>query len=225
MPSTFTLTRTSLVAIWGDSLNDPLFPYQAVRKLIDAGLAAYRSTSSQLSIRPGVGGVPGRTPVFINKALSGSTISAVNTTIDAAISVNAYTHHIIYCGTNERTRTRAQTQADITTMAGKFGSLPVLLVGPYAWGEKYPTGQNDISGANDTRLDETDTDLSTLFVATHANVVYVSPRTTLYTTTMPALNTPSPGASIGPYTVDGTHFSPAGRTAMWNLVSPYVVFS
>ncbi len=228
MPSTFNIPPFgALVAMYGNSLTARLLtggvmsPYQMQAPLIQATrTAALGGATARAENRLGRGHAPAGTPtVFVNYAADGATITAINTIIDGTFANNPFTHVIIDEGVNERTQTRLQTQTAITAQAGKFGTLPVLLVGPYAWGELFP-GPNVIAGANDTRIDETNTDLATLFVATHPNVVYVDLRTTAWASITP------PGTSVGPRTVDGTHYNPFGRVDIGtNYILPVVTFN
>jgi len=228
--STFSLPLGSLAGIYGDSLSDdgtasgaPL-PYQMESPLIRAADAAALGSAS-VTARAGVGTAPAARTRFINRAINGSTISAVISQFNSSFPSNVYTHLIFAIGTNERTRSRAQTQADITTLSASIPSgIPALVIGPAAWGWLYP-GPNVIAGANDTRLNETNTDLLTLFVASHANTLYVDLRTPLWTTQTPPGTTNGLTADGQDMTVDGIHWTPAGRAAAWAVISPFVTFT
>jgi len=230
--STWQLSRTSMILWEGDSLSDPALPYQMLNPVWEM------MTNSYAPSTPGIVGSPRRPtsssvirPNITRKGVNGSTIAQIDARIAAELAVNAYTHVVVCCGTNERAVLRADTQTAIASLVSKFTTQKVLVIGPYAWGEKWPTGQNDIAGANDARLDETEADLVSGF-ASYANSLVIGLRngggstatTGLYLTTMPLINTPSPGASIGPYTVDGTHWNPRGRAAVYGIVQPFITF-
>ncbi len=228
MPSTFNIPPFgALVAIYGNSLTARLLtggvmsPYQMQAPVIQATrLAGLGGTTARVENRLGRGHAPVGTPtVFVNYAVDGATINGINAIIDGTFANNPFTHVIIDEGTNERTRTRGQTQADITAQAAKFGTLPVLLTGPYAWGELQP-GPNVIAGANDTRLNETNIDLGTIFPAIHPNVVYIDLRTTAWA------SIPPPGANSGIRTVDGAHYNLDGRYDIGvNYILPHITFN
>jgi len=131
---------------------------------------------------PGIVGSPRRPtsssvvrPNITRKGVNGSTIAQIDARIAAELAVNAYTHVVVCCGTNERAVLRADTQTAIASLVSKFTTQKVLVIGPYAWGEKWPTGQNDIAGANDARLDETEADLVSGF-ASYANSLVIGLR-------------------------------------------------
>lgn len=209
-------------AIWlwdGDSLSDAAFPYQMLGPLWEAQEARYNPKSA-----PGWNGtarlpsVGLGSPRVVNKAINGSRMQDIDARIDTELTANPYTHVALCVGTNERTILRASTQASIASIAAKIpANVWVLLVGPYAWGEKRP-GPNNIAGAADNRLDETDIDLPAIFIPIHPKTVYVSLRLTMYAAIV------APGADIGAYTVDGAHWNPAGRAAAVTLIRPYVHF-
>lgn len=98
-----------------------------------------------------------------------------------------------------------------------------LWVGPYATGEKYPSGQNN--PAFDARIDETSLDIPAYFAANYANSLYVDLRSTMYAVDMPPLNLPAPGAASGIFTVDELHVNPRGRVHVYeNYIRPVVSF-
>jgi hypothetical protein len=209
--------------IWGDSESDAALAFQMISPLIHACQAA-RYTSSSGSVEPGGGTYTPQPSIFINNAVNGATINGINGIFPSQVAANAYTACIFAIGTNERTRTRGQTQADITTLAASVpAGLPCLVIGPAAWGWLYP-GPNVIAGANDTRLNETNTDLAALFVASHALTLYVDLRTPLWTTQVPPGTTNGLDAHGNDMTVDGTHWAPPGRVGQYAIVSPYVTF-
>jgi len=229
MLSSFNCPPTgAIVGIWGDSESDKDFPYQVFSPLIHACQAA-RFDGGATSIDPGAGTYLAPPTLFINNAVSGSTIGGVIGTFNGGVggfASNAYTHVLMDLGTNERSVGRATTQTDITTLAGSIpAGIHVLLIGPLQWGGLYP-GPNVIAGSNDTRLNETDTDLLTLFVASHANTLYISPRTLMWALQTPPGNT-NGGPVAAPWTIDGVHVTPSGRGAdgIWGLTSPYVTFN
>jgi hypothetical protein len=238
MLSSVPVTRAARFLIIGDSLNDPALPYHMMAEVQANTDKFYRRwAGAGYNGKISGGGASQVTPAWISTAVNGSTIAQVQSRTAADLAKYNPTHVICCCGTNERAQDRVtQTQPAITGLAGLFTTQYVLLIGPYAWGEKWPSGQNDVAGANDTRLDETDTDLETLFVATYANVCYVSPRQYLYagaksfsdTVAMPTLNTPSPGVTVGPYTTpdaSGAHYNGTGRHAVTLLCEHFIVRS
>lgn len=204
--SSWNLTRDSLVLIAGDSEADPTREFQFQRPLIDAAIRRYIAPTRV------AGALRYTRPKFVNVAVSGLSISQVADAVAIALPAQQFTHVLLYTGTNEYTVTRAETQAAIAILMGLFSTQKVLLVGPYAVGEKYPTGQN----VNDTRVDETDADLTDLVESLYADSKYISLRTTLYTDVMPPLNLPAPGATSGPFTCPdplGIHYNGDGRAA------------
>lgn len=230
--STWQLSRTSVILWEGDSLSDPTLPYQMLNPIWEQMRRSYNPTNS-----PALRGSPVlpshgvNYPAIVQKGINGSTIGQINTRLSAELAANTFTHVVFCMGTNERAVARATTQSGIASIVSKLTTQKVLVIGPYAWGEKYPTGQNNIAGADDTRLDETAADLVTGFSG-YANSMVIDLRngagstatTGMYLTTMPPLNLPSPGASIGPYTVDGTHYNPLGRVTACGVISPFVSF-
>lgn len=226
------LNRSSMVLWEGDSLSDPSLPYQMMNPIWEAMTNSYVPSTAGMIGSPRVppSGSAMR-PNIVKKGVNGSTIAQIAARIGAELAVNAYTHVVICCGTNERGVLRADTQTAIAAIVAALTTQKVLVIGPYAWGEKWPTGENDMAGADDTRLDETEEDLVDGF-AGYSNSLVIGLRngggstatTGLYLTTMPPLNTPGPGTSIGPYTVDGVHWNPSGRAAVYGIVSPFVVF-
>jgi len=219
--STWSITRQSMILWEGDSKSDPAFPYQMLNTLFNAVTYNYRLPETVN------GQIRYTHPTVVNKAVNGSRISDVNGRIASELTQNQYTHVVLCIGTNERTVVRANTQSDISSLMSKFTTQQLLVIGPYAWGEKYPSGQNDVAGANDQRLDETDTDLSTLVPAGYANSLYISLRTTLYAVTMPPLNQPPPGVTSGPFTTpdtSGAHDNGTSRLAVYNLIKPSINF-
>lgn len=228
------LTSAARCLIEGDSLNDTAFPYQAFRPLVEAA-GSYYGGATSVSYNS-----QGRTltarPIFRNQAVNGSRLSDINSRIVAELAANPYTHVFLGVGTNQRAINRTTTQNDFVTLmdACTGGGRKVFVVGPYAWGEKWPSGQNDVAGNDDPALDNTSADMKVIInggtttdavtFPGYANAMFVDLRTTLYAVTMPPLNTPGPGATIGPYTVDGTHFNPRGRAALAAAWLPLVTF-
>jgi len=228
MLSSWDLTRTALVLWHGDSLSDPAFTYQMLAPLFETASLNYNPAYG--SGQPGRSPAPAgfRVPQVSNKAVTGSTIGDIYTYLTSQIQFNPWTHVALCMGTNERPVARAVTQANITNVATLLNGYPVkiLIVGPYAWGECYPSGVNDKVGANDQRLDETDIDIPAGFNAVNPNnFVYVSLRSTLYTQVMPPQNLPPPGATNGPFTVDGAHWNPRGRMEALKIIRPFVNFT
>ena len=230
--SAWQLSRTSMVLWEGDSLSDPALPYQMLNPAWEAMTNAYVPSTAGMVASPRLPSSASVVrPNIVRKGVNGSTIAQIDSRIAAELAVNAYTHVVVCCGTNERAVLRADTQTAIASLVSKFTTEKVLVIGPYAWGEKWPTGENDIAGADDARLDETEIDLVDGF-AGYANSLVIGLRngggstatTGLYLTTMPPLNTPGPGASIGPYTVDGAHFNPLGRATVYDIISPFITF-
>ena len=213
--------------IKGDSLNDPAYPYQMSQPLIEE-VAAFYNPKAGLPAE-GTGRLPSagfNSPMWVNLALAGYTIDQINFTIAAQLALYKPTHVILAMGTVEVSTTRAETQAALASLVGKFtNGEQVLCIGPYGYGEKYPSGQNTGTGAsNDQRLDETNVDIPAIFCAAYANSIYVDMRNTLYATVMPPLNQPPPGQYVGPFTVDGVHWAPRGRAAAYSIWRPYVSF-
>ena len=223
MPLTsWQLTRTSVILWEGDSLSDQGFPYQMLTPLWEQMRLFYNPISHpNWNGHPVLPSAGLRTPIVVNKAINGSRLSDIASRIPGELATMAFTHVVICAGTNERTILRATSQANIATIAASFTTQKVLWIGPYAWGEKWPSGTNNIAGANDTRLDETDVDIPAGLAAGYsANSKYVSLRSTLY-----ASLSPGPGADIDPYTVDGAHWAPPGRVAAYAIWSPSVSFT
>lgn len=217
--ATWTLQRASKVLVVGTSLNAPDSPYQMFRvlqALADANYGGGTPSYNGSATFPAAGF--GR-PTWTSKAVSGRTIQQVADAMAADLAEQEYTHIFADLGTNDTVVARGATQAAIADFITETAGLPTLVAGCYARGEKWPSGTNDMVGANDTRLDETDTDLTTL-LAVPSNIRCVSMRTTLY-----ASLAPGPGATIGPYTIDGIHFRPNGNVAVTDLLLPYVSFT
>jgi len=231
--STWDITRSSLILWEGDSLADPALPYQMLQPLWEQMRMAFNPTYATGLNGAVAGGLTGtvRTPGIVNKSVNGAKISDVNGRIAAELAANAFTHVVLCIGTNERAVVRATTQSDIASLVSKFTTQKVLVIGPYAWGEKTPTGQNGLAGANDQRLDETEVDLKNGF-ASYANSMVIglrngggsTPTTGLYLTTLAALNAPGNGSDTGPFTIDGIHWNTTGRARACDIVRPFVTF-
>jgi hypothetical protein len=219
-----TLTERSIIMEEGDSRTDAGFPYQDGRTLREQCRARY--------------GVRGRTPIFINKAINGSTIGNVAARIDTNLLENPYTHVNIEIGINNYNAARATTRANWVTVLDfcLAAGVQVLARGPYARGELFPSGQNTGPGTGDAAIDNTAADMgiivnggTTTDLVTYPgypNVCWCDLRSTEYVVTMPPLNQPPPGASTGPFTVDGIHENPFGRAGIWQRRTlPFVRFS
>jgi lysophospholipase L1-like esterase len=140
-------------------------------------------------------------PSWRNAATSGATSAIVSARIAAEVTQCNPTHFILQLGVNDAQTgvVRATTLANMTAI---FAALPVgcqiLYLDPFAWGEKWPTGQN---GAVDTAIDFISLDVQALLAATYpTRSTFVSLRHGIYDVAEPALNTPGPGTLIGPLT-------------------------
>ncbi len=225
--SQITLTRSSVVLLQGNSNVDPAFGNQVLRWLEEEALAHYAP-----------GGVRLQTPIFRNQALSGATLGTVDAAIGTNLLENPYTHVAMDIGINNYNVARATSRASFVSILNKCAGLQVLVLGPYARGEMYPTGQNTGTGTGDTTIDNLAADMgvivnggTTTDAATYpgySNVCYRDLRSTLFVVTMPPLNLPAPGASSGTFTnVEspvGLHFNPRGKAAVRALCASSVAY-
>lgn len=199
---------------------------QPLREATTAHYAPMAAPSAEGAGRVPSGGL--KVPTWVNKAFSGMRIFQIAEFLEDDLPLYKPTQVIIAAGTVEVDTTRQQTQDGIAACIGFLqaaGSPPTLWIGPYAYGEKWPSGANTGTGAsNDQRLDEANTDLTNLFVPNYPNGLYVDLRTTMYVVDMPPLN---PGNNyIGPFTEDGVHITPSGRAWMWQrYIQPAVRFT
>ncbi len=220
MNDLFNIPPGSKGSVYGDSETDPQYPAQMIAPLIAAcAVAAFLGNHGCVGT-PFLSHAPEhRAPTtFLNHAISGSTIQAVNTRIDATLAYDMPDWVIISEGTNERSKSRPQTIGDIAAQAAKFpATMPILLIGPAGWG--WEAEPNTVAGANDQRLDETATDLEA-FATVHPNVTYVNLRATIFK------DRPLPGSVNGPWTADGAHWTRDGAVEVWeHYVSPSVSFN
>jgi lysophospholipase L1-like esterase len=216
---TFDLNRGAVVLVIGNSLtaiDQAAHQYRMLQPLIEESDRVYLGSGRSDGARA---------PAWITTSLSGMRWDNIVGLLPADLASYSPTHVILECGTNEVTTLRATTQASLTAVAAMVQGLQVMVIGPYAYGEKWPSGENDGTGAsNDQRLDETADDIAAIFVPAVSGCTYVDFRSTLYEVTLPTLNLPAPGTYIGPYTIDGVHLSPAGRAAMWPHIRNVVRF-
>jgi len=228
--SFFDFTAEDVVLWEGDSKSDKSLQYQMLRCFMDQGDAAFRR-------RTAASGGAG-SPVWVNKATNGATIATIAARIAGELALNAYTKIVLCIGTNQRAVSRAQTLIDLAALIAAIGgvnAIDTLVFTDYAWGEKYPSGQNVHAGANDTRLDETATDITSTFGAGVPNSMVVNLRTGLgsrttsgmYTDIMPPLNLPAPGVTSGPFTApdtSGAHDNARSRARIFDLCGSFVRF-
>ncbi len=217
----FTLSRDAVVLVEGNSntaVDNPPHPYRMQQPLIEESDRVYLRRTSNPRRR--------QAPVWITTSFTGIRWDNIATRLPGFLATYNPTHVILECGTNDVSVTRATTQAALADVAAALTTQQVLVIGPYAYGEKWPSGENDgIGASNDARLDETADDIAAILVPAVANCTYVDLRSTIYEVTMPPLNSPSPGEYIGPFTVDGVHLAPPGRAAIYALYKTSVRFS
>jgi len=222
--------RGAKVYVGGDSITARLetggipSPYQMLAWLFRACRQAAFNSALQETIEPGIGrNVDLQPTTFINFAQDGSSLSNMATQATGNFD-SSFTHAILSGGINNYNQAGPVTQAALHALAAVFpAQIPVLLIGPYARGEKWPSGQNTGPGTNDAAIDSVDVDMGTIFPADHPQTCWVSLRQTIYQVTMPALNTPAPGVSAF-FTVDGVHPTFNGNVQSRAVIEPKVTF-
>jgi len=230
-PATIAFTKSSLVLLEGDSICDPSTGttyYPHVFAQVQRYIVAHYNAGSSSTFQA---------PRFVNKCVSGAATGDVAGRIATELAVNPYTHVLIYLGINDAHNSvaLATSQANIATIVSAVqaaSSHPQLLwVGPFAWGEKWPTGQNTtvdgfIDGGSPGAWAGIDGAISTAVTA--AGGVFIDARRYGYAVYEPLNNTPSPGVTVGPYTRPdtlGAHINEAGRALVTSLILPAIVLN